>query len=348
MATYEEERKKQEQAAVSGSQQQTQQQPQQNDTQYNATMRALEGAKTQAPVYGGQYDQQIRDLYSQIVNRKKFSYDAASDPLFQQYKQQYVQQGQQAMRDTMGQAAALTGGYGSSYGQAVGQQQYDAYLQRLGEVLPETYGMALDQYNAEGDALQKQYAMLGDMADTDYNRYRDRLGDWQYNEALRRQDEETAYNRQQDSYNKLLYLINNTGYTPTNDELSEAGLTREQADKLLYQWQLANATGGGGSVGYYGSGGGNNSADVDATTLAGMKRTIYNLYKYYGKDAAADRLDQYAGQLNDAQYAQLAQQAEELMNGAGQAKKTPAVEKPGQKKKNDSGGSGRQRSGATR
>lgn len=347
MATYEEERKKQEQAAVSGSQQQTQQpsqtqQPQQNDTQYNATMQALEGAKTQAPVYGGQYDQQIQDLYNQIVNRKKFSYDAASDPLYQQYKQQYVQQGQQAMRDTMGQAAALTGGYGSSYGQAVGQQQYDAYLQRLGEVLPETYGMALDQYNAEGDALQKQYAMLGDMADTDYSRYRDQLGDWQYNEALRRQDEETAYNRQQDSYNKLLYLINNTGYSPTDDELAAAGLTRDQADKLLYQWQLANSTGGGY---YYSGDGGSGSdiADVDNVTLAGMKQTIYNFYKYYGKDAAADKLDQYANQLNDAQYAQLVQQAQELMNGAGQAKKTLTVQKPGQKKKTgSSGGSGRQ------
>ncbi len=268
MATYEDERKKQEQAAMSGTQQQNTQQPAQqpDNTQYQATMQALEGAKTQAPVYGGQYDQQIQDIYQQIVNRKKFSYDAASDPLYQQYKQQYTQQGQQAMRDTMGQAAALTGGYGSSYGQAVGQQQYDAYLQRLGEVLPETYSMALNQYNAEGDALTNQYAMLNDMAATDYNRYRDQLGDWQYGEALRRQDEETAYGRQQDAYNKLLYFINNTGYSPTDDELTAAGLTRDQADKLLYMWQLQNAgasgsgSGSGGGSGGSGGGGGNRSS----------------------------------------------------------------------------------------
>ena len=264
MATYEDERKKQEQAAMSGAQQQNTQQPAQqpDNTQYQATMQALEGAKTQAPVYGGQYDQQIRDIYQQIVNRKKFSYDAASDPLYQQYKQQYTQQGQQAMRDTMGQAAALTGGYGSSYGQAVGQQQYDAYLQRLGEVLPETYSMALNQYNAEGDALTNQYAMLNDMAATDYNRYRDQLGDWQYNEALRRQDEETAYGRQQDAYNKLLYFINNTGYSPTDDELTAAGLTRDQADKLLYMWQLQNA---GASGSGSGSGGGRGSRSSTET-----------------------------------------------------------------------------------
>ena len=122
-------------------------------------------------------------------------------------------------------------------------------------------------------------------------------------------------------------------------------------------WQLQNAgasgsgggSGGGGGGHYDTGGGGNGRADVDATTLAGMKQTIYNLYKYYGKDAAADRLDQYAGQLNDAQYAQLVQQAQELMNGAGQAKKTPTIKKPGQKKKSGgSGGSGRQNTAATR
>jgi hypothetical protein len=335
MATYEDERKKQEQAAMSGTQQQNTQQPAQqpDNTQYQATMQALEGAKTQAPVYGGQYDQQIQDIYQQIVKRKKFSYDAAADPLYQQYKQQYTQQGQQAMRDTMGQAAALTGGYGSSYGQAVGQQQYDAYLQRLGEVLPETYSMALNQYNAEGDALTNQYAMLNDMATTDYNRYRDQLGDWQYNEALRRQDEETAYGRQQDAYNKLLYLINNTGYSPTDDELTAAGLTRDQADKLLYMWQLQNAgasgSGSGGGGGYYNTGGGGNDrADVDATTLAGMKQTIYNASKYggiNGVDTVWEALEKMSPQLSDTAFNELYEYAESLNKGTG---KKPS-KKPG-------------------
>ena len=105
-------------------------------------------------------------------------------------------------------------------------------------------------------------------------------------------------------------------------------------------WQLQNAgasgsgSGSGGGPGGSGRTGGDDRADVDATTLAGMKQTIYNLYKYYGKDAAADRLDQYAGQLNDAQYAQLVQQAQELMNGAGQAKKPAASKKPLPKKRN--------------
>lgn len=340
MATYEDERKKQEQAAMSGTQQQNTQQPAQqpDNTQYQATMQALEGAKTQAPVYSGQYDQQIQDIYQQIVNRKKFSYDAASDPLFQQYKQQYVQQGQQAMRDTMGQAAALTGGYGSSYGQAAGQQQYDAYLQRLGEVLPETYSMALNQYNAEGDALTNQYAMLNDMAATDYNRYRDQLGDWQYGETLRRQDEETAYGRQQDAYNKLLYLINNTGYSPTDDELTAAGLTRDQADKLLYMWQLQNAgasgsgSGGGGGSGRSGSTGGDGrtapATAAKGATMRDFKQTIYNASKYggiNGVDTVWEALEKMSPQLSDTAFNELYEYAESLNKGTG---KKPS-KKPG-------------------
>ena len=100
-----------------------------------------------------------------------------------------------AMRDTMGQAAALTGGYGSSYSQSVGQQQYDAYLQRLADVLPETYGMALDAWQAEGQDLQRRYSAAAALEQSDYERYLDELG--QYNRAvsLAREDAESAYER---------------------------------------------------------------------------------------------------------------------------------------------------------
>ena len=89
------------------------------------------------------------------------------------------QQGKQAMQDTMGQAAALTGGYGSTYGQAVGQQQYNAYLQNLNDVVPELYQLALERYNMEGDDLKTQYSLLADQYQQEYGQYRDMLSDWQ-------------------------------------------------------------------------------------------------------------------------------------------------------------------------
>lgn len=128
---------------------------------------------------GGQYGQQMQDALKAIQNRKKFSYDINSDALYQQYKDKYVQQGKQAMQDTMGQAAALTGGYGSTYGQAVGQQQYNAYLQNLNDVVPELYQLALERYNMEGDDLKTQYSLLADQYQQEYGQYRDKLSDWQ-------------------------------------------------------------------------------------------------------------------------------------------------------------------------
>lgn len=115
--------------------------------------------------YDSKWDEEIADLYNQIVQRKPFEYSADDDMLYQQYLQKYTQQGKQAMRDTVGQIAALTGGYGNSYGQVAGQQTYDDYLRRLNDLIPELQDAAYKQYTAEGDRLTQQYGMLTDMDD---------------------------------------------------------------------------------------------------------------------------------------------------------------------------------------
>jgi peptidoglycan hydrolase-like protein with peptidoglycan-binding domain len=155
--------------------------------------------------YQSTWESQINDTLQQILNREKFSYDLNGDALYQQYSDQYVNQGKLASMDTMGQAAALTGGYGNSYAQSVGQQAYQAYLQQLNEVVPELYGMALDQHNQEGQALYDQAALMAQMEDQDYGRYRDQLSDY-YAELERltndsRYQSETDYGRWADDRN---------------------------------------------------------------------------------------------------------------------------------------------------
>ncbi len=216
---------------------------------YQRAMQTLEDAKGQRPTYGSQYDEQIKSLYDQIMGRGPFKYDSKTDPLYQQYVQDYTQQGKMAMRDTMGRAAALTGGYGSSYAQSVGQQQYDQYLQRLAEVLPETYGMALNAWNAEGDQLNSKLATTTDLERSNYNRYLDELSQYNIDVQLAREDADTAYerakaqeqenynrqvdeyNRQKDAYNRLLDLIAE-GYAPTKEEYAAAGLSEAQGEAL--------------------------------------------------------------------------------------------------------------------
>ena len=238
---------------------------------YMQALATLQTAQKEVPTYAGTYDTQIHDLYNQIVNRDKFKYNLNEDMLYQQYADQYAMRGQLASRDAMGQAAALTGGYGNTYAQAVGQQAYDAYLQQLNDVVPELYGMALDQYNMEGDRMMQQYGMLTDMSDKEYGRYQDSLDRyWQnidflkgqtddaYNRGYENwynayqmgmQADQTAYQRDQDAYgrqtqqyDRLAELITATGYTPTSSELTAAGMTDAQAQAYKNYYNQQNPT----------------------------------------------------------------------------------------------------------
>lgn len=289
-----------------------------SDAAYQQALQALQQASKETPTYAGSYDEQLNTIYQQIINRDKFSYDLNSDMLYQQYKDQYTSLGKMAMKDTMGQAAALTGGYGSSYGQSVGQQQYDAYLKQLNEVVPELYGMAYDQYQQEGDDLYQQYAMTGDMADDEYGKYLDSLDNYWKNvgHLTDRADSEYSkgYNNWYNSYQmgteaqatayaRLTELMALSGYKPTDAELAEAGMTRQQANDYLKGWKAANpdlayrtgaitadeyyaytgayppgyedpsAGGGGDPWGYGGSGWNSGGNDDDG----GSKKGSYNL-----------------------------------------------------------------------
>ena len=211
---------------------------------------------------------QATAIYDKIMNRGEFSYDVNKDKLYQQYRDLYAQMGRGAMEDTMGQAAALTGGYGSTYSQNAGQQAYNAYLQKLNEVVPELYNAAYNRYNQEGQNLMNLYSMARSNADSAYERG---YNQWYNRLQLERSDEDTAYNRQQteeqkkltqeetdyerkqNAWSRLSSLITTTGYQPSNEELAAAGMSANEAAYLrqYYQQQKAAASNKSG-----GSGGG--------------------------------------------------------------------------------------------
>lgn len=266
---------------------------------YQEALRRMQETEGTRPEYQDSYSRQLQDLYEKIMGREKFRYDAANDPVYQQYRQMYVQQGRQAMMDTMGQAAGLTGGYGSTYSQAAGQQQYDAYLQQLNQVVPELYAQARQAYNDEGDRLLQQYQMTGDLRDDEYSRYQDQLSDWWKNlsfqadradteysrgaenwwnaENAGRQDREFAYQQKKDAYSNLVSLIGATGYSPSQQELEAAGMSAAEAAKWqeYYRQQQAAAaaaaryssSGGSGSGGRKGTG---KTGDVNYPAYPGV------------------------------------------------------------------------------
>lgn len=188
-------------------------------------------------------DAELERLYAAITGRPAFSYDPASDPVYNSYAQSYQRRGRLAMRNTMGQAAALTGGYGSSYAQSVGQQQYDSYLQSLGEALPELYGMAWQRYNAEGDALKTAWELASERSEVKRESEREAAE----REAAAQKSAETARRK---NYDRLYKLIYNSGYNPNETELSDSGMTGEQASALLAEYRRRNKIGTSNSYTY--------------------------------------------------------------------------------------------------
>lgn len=224
------------------------------DTAYQEALSALQQAQQALPTYKGTYDQQLQDIYNQIVNRDKFSYDVNSDALYQQYADQYTQQGQMAMMNTMGQAAALTGGYGNSYASTAGNQAYQGYLQQLNAVVPELYGMALDQYNQEGQDLLNQYAMVGDMSAEEYAKYQDSLNQYWQNLSFQKQMADDAYDQ---GYNNW-WNAYQAGYQTERDQVADQQWQKEYDEAVRqFNQQMGLASGGGSSSG--GSSGGSSS-----------------------------------------------------------------------------------------
>lgn len=212
-----------------------------------AAQAYLEQVKASKPgAYQSRWDDELTSLYDQIRNRKKFSYDMGTDPLYQQYREQYQRLGRLAMQDTMGQAAALTGGYGSTYGEQVGQQAYNAYLQNLNDIVPQLQQQAYQRYQDEGTDLYNQYSLLKGREDTDYGRYRDTVSDY-YSDLS---DARSAYNSERSLDQSQWETMLNYWAQKANNENAAylQALAAEQA--------AAKKSGGGG-------GGGSSSAGLN-------------------------------------------------------------------------------------
>ena len=212
--------------------------------------------------YQSQWDGELTELYNRIANRKPFSYDIGTDPVYQQYREQYQRQGRLAMQDTMGQAAALTGGYGSTYGEQVGQQAYNAYLQNLNDIVPDLYNAAYNRYRDEGTDLYNQYGLLSDRENQAYSRYRDTVNDYYSDLSDARSAYDSAYSRD---------------YNQWSDQLSYWAQKAANENSAYLQQLAAQSRASGGS----GGGSGGISKSKETTTQSG-KGYIDNTYNKGG------------------------------------------------------------------
>lgn len=107
--------------------------------------------------FNSSVDDQIKELYSKVMNTPKFSYDPKADPTYNQYAETYRRNAELATEDAMAKAAALSGGYGSSYAQAVGNQAYNEQMAHLNDSIPELRNAAYNEYK---DMISMDYDKL--------------------------------------------------------------------------------------------------------------------------------------------------------------------------------------------
>lgn len=238
------------------------------------------------------YDQsgKISAKLDALLNRTPFSYDAASDPLYQQYRKQYTREADRSAEDVLGKAAVMTGGMPSTAAVTASQQASDYQMSQMTDKIPElqqlAYGMYMDGVNLDRQNLN---TLIG-LEDNNYKRWlsnrdylyqlaRDQVGDQQAADAL-------AYQKQQD---KLNY-----DYQKERDAIEDARYNAEWQYKLQQAAQQAarrntrvstTPTGGG-------------EADYDGLFAAAQasgypKSFISNNYKKYGFSSSSSLYDDY-------------------------------------------------------
>lgn len=238
------------------------------------------------------YDQsgQISAKLDALLNRTPFSYDAASDPLYQQYRKQYTREADRSAEDVLGKTAVMTGGMPSTAAVAASQQASDYQMSQMTDKIPELQQLAYSMYQNGLNADRADLNTLIGLEDNNYNRWmadrnylyqlaRDQVGDQQTADAL-------AYQKQQD---KLNY-----DYQKERDAIEDARYNAEWQYKLQQAAQQAarrntrvitTPTGGG-------------EADYDGLFAAAQasgypKSFISNNYKKYGFSSSSSLYDDY-------------------------------------------------------
>lgn len=180
----------------------------------NAKLQELTDGKTK-------WTDQYEAAMNNYLNREDFEYDVDKDPLFQQALASAMNSGKSAMQDTIGQASSLTGGYGSTYATSAGNQAYNAFIEDAYNNLPEYYNMALQAYQAEGQEMYNQVAMLGE---ADANEFQREYTEWQASF-------DNANNLWNQEFNTW-QAETNQAYNSANIQLQEYGQKAENAYNL--------------------------------------------------------------------------------------------------------------------
>lgn len=204
------------------------------------------------------------------------------------YKKAYLQEADRTMQDVLGQYSTMTGGVPSTQAVAAASQQADYYKSQLGQQLAD-----LDRQNASlllsaSQQAQSEYQMMISEALDRWTRlgYADDQVAQILGVGIGTPTSDQSYiNWQQgqqdksDAYTMAMTLLK-AGQMPNADTLAAAGITAEDAKKLLtaYTTPMYTGRGGGGEL---------------KTVPLKDREEIAKLYEKGGDDAIAAYVDYY-------------------------------------------------------
>ncbi|MBE6993666.1 MAG: hypothetical protein E7423_03360 [Ruminococcaceae bacterium] len=174
-------------------------------------------------VYESPYQDRIDRVVDKLTQRERFSYDYASDPLYQAYAEAYQREGRRAAEDAVGLAAQNTGGRASSYAVTAAQQAGSYYASKQADKIPELYKLAYEVYRDEYESDLDLLDSLNDLDKASYSR-------WSDEREAERKAEQTSYQRELDELDRAL-KAEQLEYQRGRDALKDERYESEQAYK---------------------------------------------------------------------------------------------------------------------
>ena len=192
----------------------------------------------------------IDAMLNQILNRDKFSYNAAEDDLYKQYASMYQREGNRAMNDTLASAAASAGGM-NSYAITAAQQANNYYSSQLNDKIPELYQLAYEMYLQDIDNQVRDLGLLQTMDDTQYNRYRDTMKDWEsdrnfafdiYQSDVQKDQWQQSFDTSNNHWQQEFDAANNQWQQTFDYNASQDALTQQNRDEE-WDFETSQTTG---------------------------------------------------------------------------------------------------------
>ena len=182
------------------------------------------------PTYNSEYMDQLNALARQLTSMNYDDWTKGSQ--YQALADRYSASGRMSMQDVLGQVASRTGGLASSYATTAAQQQYNQYMAQLEEV-------ARQLYSQERGDLMDSASLYRNLANDEYDRYRDSLSDYNARLKAAQSAARSAYGGTSYNSGNNYSFVSATGPKIGRESASETGSTSFSNIKRTISGKLA-------------------------------------------------------------------------------------------------------------